>query len=472
MIPLIFATLLNIGYPTYSELPLKTEWESLGDNIEYELQYSFEEDFKYIDISHWPTTNTYEYTYSLEDRFYCRRLRYKFLDKEDYYYKNLDCFYFDSTYVAPPLEEPPVQEPVHEEIPQQEKPKIVNLEIYEDPAIPEVKGVQKISQPSKCFLNILKKNTYTLQDFNCDLGITVTNTKYIDWNTYFSLSTEGNYKENISVHVSIYECKPFSLFDWHTWGKCKQILVEKKLRDLSLIYFGYVQVNRISQRNSSFGFNKTSFYTNTLFREDILNKKVSLLFNIYLSFKSNSWVDLIYTKSIPLNIQKSTLAQKSFSFPIDRYIGVTQWYGCTKYQCPHKGIDFGARLNKILSVGDGTVVKVGYDKYGGECNQGGNFVILKHTNSMYSTYFHLDHYNVKIGDSIKEGDLIGISGNSGKWNCQNLGYHLHFETRKNISSSTHTNPVEYINVDWSMIPTLGKDIYPERLTGENPHPNY
>jgi len=92
MIPLIFATVLNIQYPIYSELPLKTEWESLGENIEYELQYSYSEDFKYVEISHWPTTNTYEYTYHLEETFYCRRLRYKYFDREDFYYKNLDCF--------------------------------------------------------------------------------------------------------------------------------------------------------------------------------------------------------------------------------------------------------------------------------------------------------------------------------------------------------------------------------------------
>src|SRR5690606_14606523 len=117
---------------------------------------------------------------------------------------------------------------------------------------------------------------------------------------------------------------------------------------------------------------------------------------------------------------------------------------------------FGARLNKVLSVGDGTVYKVGYDKYGGECNQGGNYIIVKHTNGMYTTYFHLDHYYVKTGDPVKGNQLIAVSGNTGKWNCQNLGYHLHFETRKDISSLTHVNPVEYIDVDWNLIPTIGK----------------
>ena len=121
---------------------------------------------------------------------------------------------------------------------------------------------------------------------------------------------------------------------------------------------------------------------------------------------------------------------------------------------------------------DGTVVSAGYDKYGGECYQGGRYVIVKHTNDMYSTYFHLDSYNVKVGDIVKKGKVLGTSGNSGKWNCQNLGYHLHFETRMSRASSSHVNPVEYINADWNLVPTLGFKQHPGRLSGSNPHPTF
>ena len=67
---------------------------------------------------------------------------------------------------------------------------------------------------------------------------------------------------------------------------------------------------------------------------------------------------------------------------------------------------------------------------------------------------------------------MGLTGNTGKWNCQNLGYHLHFETRKERISSSHVNPVQYINADWNQVPTLNYKTYPGRLTGENPHPNF
>jgi murein DD-endopeptidase MepM/ murein hydrolase activator NlpD len=71
---------------------------------------------------------------------------------------------------------------------------------------------------------------------------------------------------------------------------------------------------------------------------------------------------------------------------------------------------------------------------------------------------------------VKKGDIIAKSGNSGAWNCQPLGYHLHFETRLNQNMNSHDNPVKYINADWDSVPTLNYKQIPGRLTGENPHP--
>jgi len=87
-------------------------------------------------------------------------------------------------------------------------------------------------------------------------------------------------------------------------------------------------------------------------------------------------------------------------------------------------------------------------------------------------YLHLDSYSVKAGQKVKKGEKIAVSGNTGKKNCQNFAYHLHFETRKQKDSSTHVNPVPYIDVDWNLIPTLGYKQNPGRLTGDNPHPNF
>jgi murein DD-endopeptidase MepM/ murein hydrolase activator NlpD len=176
------------------------------------------------------------------------------------------------------------------------------------------------------------------------------------------------------------------------------------------------------------------------------------------------------TKVIKLG--KFTDTKKPFSYPLSSLIGVTQWHGNTAFQKPHKGIDFGATKEKALAVYDGTVVSKGWDSYGGKCHSGGNYLVIKQKNGMYTAYFHLEKSTVNVGAKVKKGQKLGISGNSGAWNCQKLGYHLHFETRRNRSQSTHINPVNYINVDWNKVYTLGSSYNKGRLSGENPHPNY
>jgi hypothetical protein len=479
MIPLILATALNTTVPTYTEYPTTIHWEPISEGVIYELQFSQRDDFKYIKYSYWPTTNTYQYITYIEDGYYCTRLRYRMNEGGQYQYRFLECFNFKYNYIPPQEEQPQEEEEIVQEqqpvVQEKEVPKVktvpnIHLE-KEIPKedIPQVLGISE-SKSEICNISILKEKQYKVLQFNCDTQLSIKKSQKTNSNSYSTLLVEGTYKEVLPAQISIYECTPFNLLDISTWGKCKLRLIQNIKKDIYPIYCAYISLNGNILKTKNFGFKKDSFYLTTEIPKE--TEKAQLILTMDLYFKTNTWIDIQHTIKKDIDIKEISNSNKPFSFPLDRYVGVTQWYGCTQYQCPHKGIDFGSRLNKVLSIGDGTVVKIGYDKYGGECNQGGNFVILKHTNGMYSTYFHLDSYSVSIGNTVKKGDMIGISGNSGKWNCQNLGYHLHFETRKSLPSSSHINPAGYIDVDWNMIPTIGKDIYPGRLTGENPHPNF
>lgn len=83
----------------------------------------------------------------------------------------------------------------------------------------------------------------------------------------------------------------------------------------------------------------------------------------------------------------------------------------------HNGIDLAVSLNTpIKSPMPGTVDSV---TSGGD---GGNQVILKHDNGYKTGYAHLNKPMVKKGDKIKQGDVIGLSGSTGK----STGPHLHF----------------------------------------------
>lgn len=55
----------------------------------------------------------------------------------------------------------------------------------------------------------------------------------------------------------------------------------------------------------------------------------------------------------------------------------------------------------------------------------GNLIIIRHTNGLETYYGHLSRRNVRAGDCVRAGQVIGYAGNTGR----SYGTHLHFETR-------------------------------------------
>lgn len=78
---------------------------------------------------------------------------------------------------------------------------------------------------------------------------------------------------------------------------------------------------------------------------------------------------------------------------------------------PHKGTDFAASIGSpILATADGTVTKA--ERRGGN----GIYVKIKHNSTYETQYLHMKKYNVRVGDFVRQGDVIGwvgMTGNSG-----------------------------------------------------------
>lgn len=88
----------------------------------------------------------------------------------------------------------------------------------------------------------------------------------------------------------------------------------------------------------------------------------------------------------------------------------------------HTGIDYGCPLNTpILASAEGQVFFAGWDKSGY-----GNLVILKHDDGNVTLYAHLSSIHVSVLEKVRQGSLIGHSGNTGN----STGPHLHFEIRE------------------------------------------
>jgi len=112
-----------------------------------------------------------------------------------------------------------------------------------------------------------------------------------------------------------------------------------------------------------------------------------------------------------------------------------RYHPVLKIYRPHRGVDYAApRGTPVFSIGDGEVVKRGYQRGGG-----GRFIKIKH-NSMYtSIYMHLSGYatGIRTGKRVKQGDKIGYVGSSGLA----TGPHLDFRIYK------HGSAVNPLNVE-------------------------
>ncbi|MEW6086569.1 MAG: M23 family metallopeptidase [Chloroflexota bacterium] len=100
----------------------------------------------------------------------------------------------------------------------------------------------------------------------------------------------------------------------------------------------------------------------------------------------------------------------------------------------HWGIDIAGNTGEGAYATDaGVVVYAGWNNYGY-----GNMIMVDHGNNFQSLYAHLSGISVGCGQSVGQGDLIGIIGSTGR----SSGDHLHFEIR---AISSWVNP-------WDVLP--------------------
>lgn len=97
---------------------------------------------------------------------------------------------------------------------------------------------------------------------------------------------------------------------------------------------------------------------------------------------------------------------------------------------------------KLYAVASGTVIKVAYSARGY-----GHNVTIDHGNGLSTLYAHCDVINVSVGQTVKQGQVIALAGNSGNVKPPPSsanpvkGAHLHFEVRINGKA---TNPEIYL----------------------------
>ena len=113
-----------------------------------------------------------------------------------------------------------------------------------------------------------------------------------------------------------------------------------------------------------------------------------------------------------------------FIWPVPGYRNCSRWYGGS-----HKGVDICAAAGTpIYASAGGTVTKAGYNKAGAGTGYGYS-IIISHGSGYTTVYAHCLSLAVHSGQSVKQGQLIGYVGSTGR----SSGNHCHFEIRRNGS---------------------------------------
>ena len=100
----------------------------------------------------------------------------------------------------------------------------------------------------------------------------------------------------------------------------------------------------------------------------------------------------------------------------------------------HSGTDFKAAIGtSIKAINDGIVV-ISEDRF-----YAGNSIVINHGQGLYSCYFHLSKMNYENGDFVKKGDILGLSGSTGRV----TGPHLHFAFRVH---GIQVDPLQLMNL--------------------------
>jgi murein DD-endopeptidase MepM/ murein hydrolase activator NlpD len=145
---------------------------------------------------------------------------------------------------------------------------------------------------------------------------------------------------------------------------------------------------------------------------------------------------------------KYSFLKSPFILPLDSFItsdfGKARIYNDT-LKGYHGGTDFRARVpTPIKATNDGRVVLV-KDRF-----YSGGTVVIDHGQGIYSCYFHMSKFFVEAGERIGRGEIIGLSGKSGRV----TGPHLHFAFRV---GGIQVDPLQFIKLMNENILNKGKE---------------
>ncbi|MEU0069403.1 M23 family metallopeptidase [Streptomyces sp. NPDC006332] len=140
---------------------------------------------------------------------------------------------------------------------------------------------------------------------------------------------------------------------------------------------------------------------------------------------------------------KKAAAKKKISWidPVRKYTLTASFNQAgSLWHAKHSGQDFAVPSGTpVMAAHGGTVVKAGGNG-GGDGPAYGNAIVIKHGGGTYSQYAHLSRIDVRVGQIVKTGQRIALSGDTGN----TTGPHLHFEIRTTPNYGSAIDPVKFL----------------------------
>lgn len=187
---------------------------------------------------------------------------------------------------------------------------------------------------------------------------------------------------------------------------------------------GIIGKNRYKEIN---GFNNSELVISTTKRVDVLTKELAIqsksLDDILKLAKSKNDLLEAIPAIQPVKNEELKRMASGFGYRSDPF---------TKAKKFHKGMDFTSNTGTpIYATGNGTVSHADNSLSGY-----GNHIEIEHGFGYKTLYAHLSRYNVKPGQKVKRGDVIGFVGSTGRSQAP----HLHYEVYKD---GEVVNPINF-----------------------------
>ena len=158
------------------------------------------------------------------------------------------------------------------------------------------------------------------------------------------------------------------------------------------------------------------------YRPDRTDEGVDSEFDILYASMDNEVIHYYSASEIPdsilIHLTDASRGRK-FCFPTPSHARLSSHFGARKRRW-HYGVDLAMPTGEpIFSAFDG-IVRIS------KLNSSyGNLVVVRHFNGLETYYAHMSVRDVKPGDTVRAGQVLGLCGNTGR----SYGSHLHFEVR-------------------------------------------